>query len=315
MQFLIWTFILLSSVTRADPYVKSSIATARRYGFNIVHEKGKPIQITWPDGREAASFKRSSKPLRLSMPLQITENLCVPIAPRVSCTYNMDFKIEAMDIRWVRHPNASRVGKIVGRYESGTRHAMWTSQLKYLAPVSTSDLKEDELVCERWDWLPGAEKKAPPSTVKMSSLEGDYNMENYFLDSAINQGFSGVYDVIWKRTENGSLKMIESGKVFAQSKFFAPPFLGFMMSFTIENAKAKSPQEKYCQITVRPDSTKLNTARSEGLNKAEPIPYAVGSDDLYDYLQLTYDAAKEIFQLGEEKTKNGKTSFQQLDVM
>jgi hypothetical protein len=299
----------------ADSYVKSSIATARRYGFNIVYQKGKPIQITWPDGREASSFKRSVKPLRLSQPLQITENLCVPTAPRVSCTYNMDLKIEAMDIRWVRHPDASRVGKIVGRYESGTRHAMWTSPLKYLAPVSTNDLKEDELVCERWDWLPGGEKKSPPATLKMSSLEGDYNMENYFIDSAVNQGFSGVYDVSWKRTEEGSLKMIKSGKVFAQSKFFAPPFLGFMMSFTIENPKAKSPQEKYCQITARPDSSKLNAARTEALNNAVAVPYVVGSDDLYDYLQLTFDSAKEIFHLGDEKIKNGKPTFQQLDVM
>lgn len=301
----------------ADPRVLAEIALAKKHGFKIVYEEGMPIDITWPDGRRASSFKRTKSPLRLSLPMQITENLCVAKSRKTSCTYNLDVKFEALDMRWTKHPDSSRLGKIIGgqsEYEAGSRQAIWTTPLKSIAPRSTVDLKEDELVCESWDWLPNSEKNKPPAQVKMSSIDGDANFENYFTEVAVNQGLSGFYDSVWNRTEQGSLKLIKTGTAFTQSEFFIPPFLGFMMSFTVENPLAKTPQEKFCQVTVRPDSSKITSAWGSVLKDVEPVPYALGSDELFYYLQLYYDGAVTLFHLGDEHIKNGKRTFKIVDI-
>jgi hypothetical protein len=315
MKFLtvILTFLILSPSIKAhalEPRNQESMAIAIKHGFKITMVDGKPLEIKWPDGRVASSFSRGSPISTIEFPLFVTENLCVKTSPKVTCSYKMDLRIENLEMRWTKNKDPKRLGEVVlmSKTNKLSSQVAWFSPIKKLAPTSTMGLKDDQLSCENWQWLPFTQGTEVPEKIVMSSLDGDFMGTNIVTGAAVNLGFSGYHNLVWEKIGT-SLELKSVGQHYAAGSGFFPPFFGFIMSATIENPIATDPINRFCQVTLRTDVSSLTKQAIALSNKGNPVPYNLGTDDLFSAIDVGTNFMSDILRLGTENNVNGKNEF------
>lgn len=226
------------------------------------------LVLEWPDGRRAESRVSISKPFSSTARMTVSENECFPQAAPPKCRITASGAILYTGIVWVRHPDATRLGKPVeydlnyqppGAAQTGDSQSVGSqvegkfSQNLFISEfVNPEKLKPifaiptDSLTCDSYEWLTGS-KGAPVSVEIPSICDGDMGKN---LETGINENnFRSCTEFVHFQTDaNRSLVLKAIGAQQQQTidlNAFGP-------SGPIGNVSSweQSTANRVCQITT-----------------------------------------------------------------
>ncbi len=222
---------------------------------------GKPVSITWWDGRQAVLETTPTINDRLPLPIELSENTC-DSARRVQCEYKAGLGISTYRLAWKVHPDPARIGQtlrlgntqVPGITETLSEAATWTMVDGFLKPEAFKDVMSDELTCTAWDWLGRGPQL--PSSLNIANVSTEFMLDNPNTGQLENKTIMTTTDVLWNRTPANSLQVQSIGLYAAMISLGVNAlFIGDVMRWTLEKSV-----NQYCDIGFKVDVTSLRVA-------------------------------------------------------
>jgi len=253
-----------------------------RAEVEIVKEIGKPVSVTWPDGRKAVLSIDREPVLTLQVPFGLAENTC-STAGTPKCQVDSAFRFVRYAFLWVNHPQPEKVGRVLVKNYGGSENyplidsVNVNSVQKYSGFSSGNELPKDRIACEAYDWLPGGTTSAPLNLeVPRWDCEAmSINPETGLMENRI---IGGAVNVQLQRDEKGGLEIQKIGAFIGpQPALFQGDIVALVMPVP--------GQKSFCQMSLKPDLGKVGEVITKYFNdiKEDFIPYVFGSDEYSQY--------------------------------
>ncbi len=193
-----------SGTPQTPPYPRNDFKDLRL----TVNANAPNLVLEWPDGRRAESRITLSKPFSITARMTVGDNECFPQASVPNCKLSGSGAVLYTGIIWVRHPDASRLGKPVefdlNFHRPGTPQTADSANTETKANGKMSanffishfvdpaklqpifKIPSDTIACENYEWLTGS--RGAPASVDIQSLcvgsmgknpETDLNENNF----------------------------------------------------------------------------------------------------------------------------------------
>lgn len=270
----------------------SASKTVTTYPALVVTEENLTI-FKVDENREAALYESFSKPINLNVKLELAENLCQPEYVKPICNYNMDIAFDHIAMRWIKHPDATKIGQIVkGKNTAGSVFFEIELQESYgqvdqfIGRKNDNRFKNDEILCDQYDWLDSEIKNNALSKVRLAS----WNAESMSLnqETGINENRTGAtFENSDWLFENGRLKLKNISRIVSENSFLKVLVLG--QSSTVQYV---NKQNQNCQFSL---SHSIQSAIA-GINvdqnyKKDPrfVIYKNINSQSYQYLKNNYN--------------------------
>jgi hypothetical protein len=141
--------------------------------------------------REAKMFRSHADPVVFKIDFEITENLCASSYQKPTCHYKAGFSKDHLSILWTKHPDVSKIGKIVvakahfnsadpngfSPFNLDSEFVQSTYANQFIGEPSDQRFGRDEIICDSYDWL-GFDVK-----VSKKVLMPSWHVENMFANS------------------------------------------------------------------------------------------------------------------------------------
>lgn len=214
---------------------------------------GRPVTITWADGRQAQLEVTSTIAERVALPMAISENACEP-TKRVICEYRSGLSVATYRLAWTKHPDPAHIGQTVrtGISNEMARRdlvaaATWTLVDNMLFPDRYEAALADEISCPSWEWL--AQGSKLPTLVTIPSISTEFMLTNPNTQQVENKTIMTVTDVAWQKTIGGDLRVQSLGSYDSYIPLGVNAiFIGDVMKWNIEKS-----QNQYCDIGFKVD--------------------------------------------------------------
>lgn len=250
--------------------------------------QGEPLRFTWQDGRQAVLRVKKSKVAQIPLKLAITENLCEDriARPAPKCIYRIATQELTTDIGWEKHPDTSKIGqtvKAVLYYRSSPDGPRLRSESEYvlqqndfssstsflLDPNSSGDALFDELTCDDFHWLTGAESKDAPLQALIESWSSEMMIENPETNESENRYLGNGYGLKFVKSGPQTLRLVSArslGSHFGGS----PTLFGDVISIVLRQTAGPNAGDT-CQVTLKPnlgEATQLARQIQEAASKS-----------------------------------------------
>lgn len=227
----------------------------------VVEKPDQPSQLVFPDGRVATLMMSKNAVEMITLPMEITENLCRPQAQLPKCHYEFVLRQETANYLWTTHSDPSRVGKrlemINGSIEQGNYKTLEdlslpiTNYYRPLSPQLDLGLPPDRIVCDHFAWLPS---NASTGVVKMKIWSGEMMFSNFETGVNENQTMFSYSSLDWQ-LGGQTLELKKVGR--SNSAFLFPPLLATSAIIFEDGLDT-------CQINIGSDIAKISSiARSQ----------------------------------------------------
>ena len=194
------------------------------YTFHITNTPGKPLRISWEDGREASLMVSRTNTKYLKLPFSITENSCTHVNS-THCFYTIPLQREFMELRWSRHPRPEKIGKLVlDSSNNSTNNPYTLFRSSFLIDIFSEDYdaslhlaEKPFLECEPLGWFP-QHGNQPASISNWLNQTMKTNMETGLNENRLNNKFGNIET---KMNANQQIEFIKLGWHTKSSYFYS----------------------------------------------------------------------------------------------
>ncbi len=218
----------------------------------LIFEAGKPITLTYQDGRVAALKVYRSVIPNLTVSFEVFENLCASSQGQ-SCQYHFSAKEVWMPLVWTHHPNPEKIGKPV--HAKGNPEQKFAvedfivSDAKQFFPILGQGLSSTRFSCDNWSWLPGGSAQTPPRQTLIKRWGSETMIPNPETGINENTTLGGATNVEFRVTPNNELELVKMRSIEKVQNFSSDLLIfGDNVSFTMKMLSDS------CQISIKPGS-------------------------------------------------------------
>jgi hypothetical protein len=211
-------------------------------------ESGKPITLSWPDGRVAILKNYIQISPKISLDFQIHENTCNDFKGQI-CKYKIQFLESWSFMAWQKHPDAKKIGEIVK-----STYGRIFEQEDYIAADSkdfypiAKRLNPAEIECSDYSWIPGGGPSMSPKSVKIVRWENESMIENAETGLSENRTTGGAINVLLEKASSSQKLQIKSIKALTAGDFASTLLMfGDNVSWSL-----KDKNGELCQIAIKP---------------------------------------------------------------
>lgn len=218
---------------------------------------GEPIRYVWQDGSQAILMIQRTKPYGVPVPFGVTESLCEDRNDRFpkNCTYHIANQDTLVELRWEKHPDASKVGQVVKvAYESTSstperltlnQSRTASEQMVKMLPGETK--MRDEISCDDFRWISGSKDANAPEEVVIPSWSGELMIGNGESGQNENRAYTGAYNLRLTRIDDHTMGIAGVGSFY--SKFSGSVGIIGEVSAVV----FRQTNGELCQATVKPN--------------------------------------------------------------
>lgn len=250
-----WRATLLSKIFLLSWAISLSAFSAAK----VFKEKGKPVEVHYDDGRKAVLVIDREPVLIAEAPFGIYESTCNTNTKPV-CNYKSSVLLDRIQVQWSVHPDEKQIGKpVILKLSDGTFTAAFDFAFKFAGSKYAGDptvevFPDDELTCDRYDWLPGGKTEAPSKLV-VPRWDCELMQNNPETGLSENRIIGGAIDLLLEKSEKGNLT-VKSAKAFAGLPVL---FQGDVIALVLNDG------EEFCHISLKPNFGKFGKVISEYL--------------------------------------------------
>jgi hypothetical protein len=280
----------------------------------IFKKIGKPVEVTWPDGRKAKMIYGTNPPMTAEVPFLITDNQCTGIVDEVTgnlgCRIKTSYKAISLSLRWTSNPDPTKIGKVVIRHADerlGRNIAMHiggaiisTDVWRY--PRVAAGIPSNEITCDDYSWLPGSSGKTAPKKVHLYRWSVEYDLVNPETKNNENGEVGDAFDLDFNRLPDGHLK---NDYIAALSPVPAYPIIGASFGNNLRIAlSVRKPDGSSCLVQTNPHHNP-SLVEAQRRVTAERVPderlstFVYGKDEVYESLLYEYRKMHWILEPGE----------------
>jgi hypothetical protein len=266
----------------------SSLARATVSPPEIQAQPGQPFLVHWADGREAALKVTTMTSAPLSATFQIIDNTCSN-RQNMKCRYNFGYRLTWITFIWTKHPDPSRIGKIVEKNSVDSPEfkkldhlvAARVGVLRQKFPQMSEGLPAQQFECDDFSWLPGGQSAAPEH-LHIARWEGENNAMNPETGVSENRSMAGYMGIDLRRVSPRVLQ-------------FETVQFGVGDISLSDNVMAMSPQSlslpkgngRYCEVGLSADlrgelKQFIEPMRANRPKPAQAPTFIVGSSEILD---------------------------------
>lgn len=245
----------------------------------VVRTPGKQIEFTTSDGRVAGLYFSRRAPISVPISFSFGESSCpnVPADANPKCEFEVPFRAQILQIKWLKNPDPARVGQVVN-----LGFPLTDSEIE--SPIQQLDGTDPELAplairCDDFTWLTGT--KDAPATFEMAEWAGERMSMNPETGASENMTVVSQYTPIFAAKSPRELIMTKAG--FYDSMFGNDGRLWFFLADVIQMISAPTPGAPSCQTSIKPDMQTARTLLQKYVEDASgAVPYLDSQDNEYD---------------------------------
>ncbi|MBX9767934.1 MAG: hypothetical protein K2X47_11735 [Bdellovibrionales bacterium] len=314
MRFIFFTFIC--GLTASSAFAQTPPAAPQIPAPIIDLKPGSEVVIRWSNGNEAKLMRSALNDKVLAVPLQVTENLCVPSRTDISCFYDIAARFYQLAVVWTKHSDPVKVGKIVETDRSYPGQpiefrpvkedvSLFTNERAF-APIATQGMPLDHLRCDDFSWMPGVMNPSAPRAIRIIRWESELmfpNPETNVNENRPVAGFMGAQ----LESINDKTMVIRSVRHLTGLFSILPPVTG-TASLTFALPKTSTGFTPLCQVTAKSDFA-LVVAMVRNLSDFNGFaPYIWGSDESAIKASRKRNSDATNFELFKALSKDGKAA-------
>jgi hypothetical protein len=222
-----------------------------------VFQQDSQIFVDFQDGRIARFQQAIGHVKRAGVGMIQTENTCDQNQVLASCNLNLDIASMGIYLRWVKNPDASKLGKtVVVKKGNNKEDKPLSNEDRTLFWFDTwtmtewkSFFKPDQIVCDNLKWI--KDMPATNDSVTVQSWIGEFMFQNLETGMNENQGISNAFNVVLKKVNDKTLEIAQTGPYQRLSVF--PPYLALQTATLVFEDKF----QKQCQLSFQVDIQKI----------------------------------------------------------
>ena len=176
--------------------------------------------IDFKDGRVAGFFQQIGKPSRTYLKLRQIENTCDFGQVLAQCRFHMDITSRDLALRWVKHPEAAKIGEVVialTDFSDGPKEEpieqkadLFTWYTSRRENIYQTRMRRDRIVCDRLDWA--KDLKQVDGKYIVHSWSSEAMTETTETGISENQTNSTVFDVRLNKLDETSFEVTGFGR-------------------------------------------------------------------------------------------------------
>lgn len=260
LKATIGALLVLPALAHAESVLQPGApSTNSNIPFVPAPRQGEPLRLTWQDGRQAILRIRRTRVVQIPLKMAVTENLCEETGPRppANCVYRVATQNSTIDLAWENHPDSSKVGQTVKSVYVNSDQSRSETRLetqdfasatsKMINPHVSPDSLFDELVCEDFRWLTGADNGSAPEQLTMDAWSSELMAENPETGENENRVIGSGYGMKFVKVGPQTLRLVGAR---ALSSHFGgqPTIFGDVISVIMRQKNGET-----CQITIKPN--------------------------------------------------------------
>jgi hypothetical protein len=280
---------------------------------SLVLTAGQSIIYKLDELHEAALQLSHSEPYTIQSKVDIAEDLCADQYTTPACTYKLDFANDHLVLVWTKHPNVSKIGKVVQaqlNYDGGKGSlrpvdlnvgSSFTTQ--FLGQKPDDRFHPDEIACDRYDWLgDGFQSTTIPEKLKINIWSAELMLPNSETGISENRSYLNAEGVLFIQS-NSIFKLTSIDRLISMGNASSTTLLpiGNISTLQMVNPTTKAR----CQISLSHDL--VGAARSLNLES-----HYLAKPNLQNYYQ-DKSGTMRLFNSAFKNTLT-PTNFQQLEL-
>jgi|GEM_PF-4015523 hypothetical protein len=214
---------------------------------HLTHLEGGNLRLSWDDGRVAETWVEASNPSVEKFKVSLRESTCPEgdeLPPTANCKMTFPYRRLVPRMVWVKHPDLQKVGQDVIKTDGNSKVVEMEvfldpfSRRKF--PLLLKDLKNVELTCDRWEWLPSQKTQSSFSVIDWSVQNMSDNPQTGVPENRLDTISQNV-SARWENPQTLELVNNERRSTFGGLLYFT----GDMIAWTV-----KAKEGKFCDVDL-----------------------------------------------------------------
>lgn len=296
--FIAIAMVLPNSVPAADEVTAKSSTKFPATVPKEVKILGQPYELHWSDGREATLFRGKVVPYVGTNHIIMYENECSRTVKAVRCSYAAQNVMTLFELRWSKHPDASKIGKVVKMVTPDNTFPLDSGYVfvglahKVNGHPWSSLMGPEVLTCQHWNWIDQWQGKTPEH-LKFHKVSSEFMSVNGETGQNENQTINVVYNLKFDRQTDGSYNFKEYSDYLSHPSFVG----GAFVAGDIFRTDVDLGDKQSCMSAFKVDFSDNASAAAEAEVRSEYKPYLYEKDELYrqSFLLLDFNVNGEVY--------------------